>query len=112
MKKLAHKIKGLHADAKDARHRVTELANKHEWIEAEKHLFGKPHTDYDFASHNPAKAQQRLNALRQEQEALGKKINKKVLGMFEKAEQEYNVRGIKCACSLYLTAYLLSPNRI
>ena len=33
----------------------------------------------------------RLQKLVDEQEKLGKKVNKKVMGMFERAEQEYQV---------------------
>jgi hypothetical protein len=37
----------------------------------------------------PQEASDRLEKLQTEQEGLSKKINKKVMGMFEKAEQEY-----------------------
>jgi hypothetical protein len=29
------------------------MISKHEWIRAEQHLFGKPHTDYDFEATKP-----------------------------------------------------------
>ena len=45
--------------------------------------------DYDFKANDPKKAQERMKELVEQHEKLGKKINKKVMGMFEKAEQEY-----------------------
>lgn len=65
------------------------MLKKHDWIASEQNFFGKPHTDYDFEATSPKSANSRLSSLKKEQEELGKKINKKVMGMFEKAEQEY-----------------------
>jgi len=57
--------------------KVETLAAENEWIEAEKHLFGKPYTDYDFKQLSTKQAQTKLTGLKNEQEQLGKKINKK-----------------------------------
>lgn len=40
-KKLSHKQQRLTTDAKDAKARLESMLDKNEWIEAEKHLFGK-----------------------------------------------------------------------
>lgn len=48
LRKASHKLQRLVSDQKDAKARLEAQAAKHEWIQAEKHLFGKPHTDYDF----------------------------------------------------------------
>lgn len=89
IKKFVHKITRLQTDRKEAVAKVQALFKKHEWISSERQHFGKPGSDYDFEAINPKAADQRLAKLAKEQEELGKKINKKVMGMFEKAEQEY-----------------------
>ena len=89
IKKLQHKIKTTNSDEKDAVKCVESMLASHEWIAAEKHLFGKPHTDYDFSRSDPSKARKKLKKLQDEQEALERKVNKKVMGMFEKANQKY-----------------------
>jgi len=63
--------------------------NKHTWIESEKGAFGLAGGDYDFEASNPDQMSRHLNKLKEEQDALSQKINKKVMGMIEKAEGEY-----------------------
>jgi len=65
------------------------MEKQHQWIGTEKQFFGKPKTDYDFQAQDPEKAEKRLLTLQEEQDALSKSINKKVMSMFEKAEQEF-----------------------
>jgi structural maintenance of chromosome 2 len=90
MKKLQHKILRFHKDKAQAEKHVEGLLHVHPWIKSEKQFFGRAHTDYDFESQNPKAALSELKKLRDQQASLGKKINKKVMGMIEKAEQEYN----------------------
>jgi structural maintenance of chromosome 2 len=90
MKKLQHKISRFHKDKGEAEKRVEGLLHVHPWIKSEKQFFGRAHTDYDFTSQNPKAALSELKKLKDQQASLGKKINKKVMGMIEKAEQEYN----------------------
>eukprot|EP00455_Lapot_gusevi_P054754 TRINITY_DN8835_c0_g1_i6.p1 TRINITY_DN8835_c0_g1~~TRINITY_DN8835_c0_g1_i6.p1 ORF type:complete len:638 (-),score=177.32 TRINITY_DN8835_c0_g1_i6:31-1944(-) len=89
IKKLEHKMQRFHGEQKERKQRLTNFEGKYDWIPSEKHLFGQPHTDYDFAATEPRKAQAVLAKLTEEQNQLSKKINKKVMAMFEKAEQEY-----------------------
>mmetsp|Transcript_15898 Transcript_15898/g.31167 ORF Transcript_15898/g.31167 Transcript_15898/m.31167 type:complete len:1174 (+) Transcript_15898:40-3561(+) len=89
IKKITHKIARMSADKSDAVKRVEAMLKKYSWIKSEKKFFGKPHTDYDFDKVSVKQAETRLHALKNEQEELSKTINKKVMGMFEKAEQEY-----------------------
>lgn len=35
---------------------VAAMLAKYEWVESQRHLFGKAHTDFDFAEHDPKKA--------------------------------------------------------
>ena len=50
---------------------------------------GKEGGDYDFKRVKMEKVHSRVVALEEEQEQLGRRLNKKVLGMMEKAESEY-----------------------
>uniref|UniRef100_M4B1T1 Structural maintenance of chromosomes protein n=1 Tax=Hyaloperonospora arabidopsidis (strain Emoy2) TaxID=559515 RepID=M4B1T1_HYAAE len=88
-KKAEHKISRTAKDEGDAKVMVKKLEKAHPWIESEKEFFGREHTDYDFQRRDPSSANRRLLELKETQGALSKKINKKVMGMIEKAEQEY-----------------------
>ena len=90
VKKLQNKLARVNSDIVKAKKDVENLDHKFEWIANDKHLFGRPHTDYDFNAMDYKSASIRLATLLQEQENISSKINKKVLGMFEKAEQEYS----------------------
>jgi structural maintenance of chromosome 2 len=65
------------------------MLKKFPWIQSEKEAFGVQGGDYDFESTNPSEMSIQLKQLKHEQETLGRKINKKVMGMIEKAEGEY-----------------------
>lgn len=88
-KKVEHKIQRFEKDQSQAQQKVEELLRSNSWLEKEKKFFGRANTDYDFAARDVGECQQRLVCLRDEQTRLGKNINKKVMGMYEKAEQEY-----------------------
>ncbi|OVA02199.1 RecF/RecN/SMC [Macleaya cordata] len=89
-KKIENEVKRMEMEHKDCSLKVDKLLEKHSWIAAEKQLFGKSGTDYDFSSCNPHKAREELDKLQAEQSSLEKRVNKKVMAMFEKAEDEYN----------------------
>jgi len=89
-KKIQGRLSRFGNDQKEAARDVKNMLQKYSWIESESQFFGKPHTDYDFDSRDIEKAQQRLKKLQEAQNKLSQKINKKVMGMIEKAEQEYN----------------------
>lgn len=76
-------------DENDSKLFVKKLEKKHPWIQTEKEFFGREHTDYDFQRKDYSVANRRFLELKETQGALSKKINKKVMGMIEKAEQEY-----------------------
>ena len=88
-KKMEGKVGRFNKDLEAARGFCNELQAKHAWIASEEKLFGEPNTDYDFQARDPRAAQRELKDLTKEQEALSKKINKKVMNMLDKAEQEY-----------------------
>jgi len=52
----------------------------------EQQLFGVSGSDYDWDARNPAAAHAELTAAEEAQASLAKRINKKVIAMFDKAE--------------------------
>ncbi|CAD5335627.1 unnamed protein product [Arabidopsis thaliana] len=89
-KKLENEVVRMETDHKDCSVKVDKLVEKHTWIASEKQLFGKGGTDYDFESCDPYVAREKLEKLQSDQSGLEKRVNKKVMAMFEKAEDEYN----------------------
>lgn len=89
-KKMENEVKRMEMEQKDCSTKVDKLIEKHAWIAAEKQLFGRSGTDYDFTARDPIKAREELERLQAEQSGLEKRVNKKVMAMFEKAEDEFN----------------------
>ncbi|XP_010246683.1 PREDICTED: structural maintenance of chromosomes protein 2-1-like [Nelumbo nucifera] len=89
-KKMENEVKRMELEQNDCSLKVEKLLEKHSWIASEKQLFGRSGTDYDFSSHDPCRAREDLEKLQAEQSGLEKRVNKKVMAMFEKAEDEYN----------------------
>nr|XP_007133812.1 hypothetical protein PHAVU_011G211100g [Phaseolus vulgaris]ESW05806.1 hypothetical protein PHAVU_011G211100g [Phaseolus vulgaris] len=89
-KRMENEVKRMEMEQKDCSVRVDKLIEKHAWIASEKQLFGRSGTDYDFSSCDPSKSREELEKLQAEQSGLEKRVNKKVMAMFEKAEDEYN----------------------
>ncbi|KAF3508686.1 hypothetical protein F2Q69_00007803 [Brassica cretica] len=89
-KKLQNEVTRMEMEQKDYSVKVDKLIENHAWIITEKTLFGKGGTDYDFESRDPYKAREELERLQTDQSSLEKRVNKKVMAMFEKAEDEYN----------------------
>ncbi|KAI4370067.1 hypothetical protein MLD38_018452 [Melastoma candidum] len=89
-KKMENEVKRMDMERKECSSKVEKMLEKHAWIASQKHLFGRSGTDYDFDAYNPNKAKEALERLHAEQSGLEKRVNKKVMAMFEKAEDEYN----------------------
>ncbi|XP_024996476.1 structural maintenance of chromosomes protein 2-1-like [Cynara cardunculus var. scolymus] len=89
-KKLENEVKRMEMEQKDSSLKVDKLIEKHAWITSEKQLFGRSGSDYDFTSRDPHRARDQFEKLQAEQAGLEKRVNKKVMAMFEKAEDEYN----------------------
>ena len=53
------------------------------------HLIDGAGTSYDFAANDPSVNKRRLTELTSAQEKLSKRVNMKVMSMYEKAEKEY-----------------------
>ena len=75
-------------EAEGAERHVAATLKRHAWIASERGCFGVAGGPYDFDARDAAAATKELEALRSEQAALGKKVNRKVIGSIEKAETE------------------------
>jgi len=89
VKELKHKKDTFEKDQKDLVKQVAALVKANPWITQEKNLFGTEGSDYDFAATDVNACLKRLKEIKAQQELISKKINKKVMGMIEKAESEY-----------------------
>ncbi len=57
----------MEMEQKDCSTKVDKLIEKHAWIAAEKQLFGRSGTDFDFTARDPIKAREELERLQAEQ---------------------------------------------
>eukprot|EP00899_Mesostigma_viride_P003874 jgi/Mesvir1/13488/Mv16537-RA.1 len=87
-KKVEHKLKKMEADQRQSSLVVARLLEEHPWIPSERPLFGKPGSDYDFNARSPEESRAQLEEATKQQESLSKRVNKRVMSMFDKAEQE------------------------
>ena len=74
---------------KEAEKKKNQLVKEYNWLKEEESEFGKEGSDYDFSKLDVDHLKQKIIQLEEEQDQLGRKLNKKVLGMMEKAESEY-----------------------
>ncbi len=88
-KKISVKMTKYKKDTANASKSISMLMKKHPWIETEKEAFGVSGGDYDFSSGDAVSKSDALQSLQNQQAKLAKNINKKVMGMIEKAEAEY-----------------------
>ena len=88
-KQIEHKMSRAARDASESETRLARLHEDHPWIETESHLFGVANGEYDFTTRDPNAASAELADAEATQQSLAKKINKKVIAMFDKAESEF-----------------------
>ena len=88
-RKIAHQLNEWKKEIQSAHKTVTNLEKKHPWISTEKAFFGLANSDYDFGAVDLKESFERCSLLKTHQEKLSKKINKKVVGMLDKAESEH-----------------------
>jgi structural maintenance of chromosome 2 len=89
-KKSVNKLETLRKAAHDAVDRCRCLERDYPWINTEREHFGKPGSDYDWEANDPTAVFKEYERATSIIDTLAKKVNKKVMQMFEKAEQEYN----------------------
>jgi structural maintenance of chromosome 2 len=112
-KKLSLQLTRMQKERGEAEKMTKVLEKKYSWVMNEKHAFGIRGGDYDFEATNLEAVTLDLNSMKNEQETLvsltwlcvivirtsyltpisispqSKRVNKKVMGMIEKAESEY-----------------------
>ena len=89
-KKMSVQLSKLQKEASNSVKHIFALDKKYPWIQTEKESFGVEGGDYDFNVTDPVSESAKLKSLKSTQSSLEKKINRKVMGMIEKAEGEYN----------------------
>lgn len=88
-KKLSNRIESLRKGAHTAEDKCKALEREYPWIETEVSHFGTPGSDYDWNANDPTEMFKEYEKSRQTIDSLSKRVNKKVMQMFEKAEHEY-----------------------
>ena len=88
-KKLTNKVEALRKGAHTAEDKCRSLEREYPWIEAEQSRFGEAGSDYDWQTTDPAEMFAEYERARGTIDNLSKRVNKKVMQMFEKAEHEY-----------------------
>jgi len=90
LKTLEHKCARAEKERAQAERNCNDLLNRNPWMEAERDSFGEPGGEFDFSNaKHVAKQRAALGSQAATLSMLAKKVNKKVLSMFEKAEAEY-----------------------
>jgi structural maintenance of chromosome 2 len=98
-KKLEHKVARMEKEAAEARDHLAHLSEAHPWIASEQQQFGRPGTDYDWEARDTAAAHAELTAAEAAQASLSKRINKKVIAMFDLVPSSRRCRRSGASCS-------------
>lgn len=67
------------------------MLEEHEWIAADKPLFGQPNTAYDFKANDPREAAENLQKLQESKAKLGRKVNMRAMNMLSDTEERVNI---------------------
>jgi structural maintenance of chromosome 2 len=105
-RKQQHKLDTVVKEAQTAERRLKLMLKDYPWINTEKQSFGVAGSGYDFAAHDVDASQARLKELKGNQDRLSKKVNKKVMGMIEKAESENEDLKRKKEVYTYIYTYI------
>ncbi|NWR66826.1 SMC2 protein, partial [Bucorvus abyssinicus] len=90
VKTLENNISKHHQNTVDAAAKLTRMLEEHEWIAADKSLFGQPNTAYDFKANDPREAAENLQKLQESKAKLGKNVNMRAMNMLSDTEERYN----------------------
>ncbi|CAM9462827.1 unnamed protein product [Phaeothamnion confervicola] len=88
-KEHARQAKESGRKSANAAHQRKVLLHNHKWIQQDQRFFGSAGTDFDFSGYEYEKETQEVDDLRQSQKDKERTINKKVVGLIEKLEKEY-----------------------
>merc|ERR1719421_1245088 len=87
--KVDHVIQTKKTDIQKAAAMIEKLKAENPFINTDKEFFGKEGTEYDFQARDVSVETAKLEQMKIEQKKLGNSVNKKVVGMYEKAEEEH-----------------------
>ncbi|XP_038626289.1 structural maintenance of chromosomes protein 2 [Tachyglossus aculeatus] len=90
IKEVEHSIGKHKRESAEAAAKVSKMLADHDWIAAERRLFGQPNTVYDFQANDPKEAGQRLQRLHGTKEKLQRSVNMRAMNMLTEAEERYN----------------------
>lgn len=88
--KMQSKLRDVERGRVAAERLVKRLDEEHSWIAQDMESFNVAGTEYEFTKTKLKTAHSALEKIRERQETLSKKINKKAMHMFETAKDEYN----------------------
>merc|ERR1719403_773823 len=86
--KLEHEEGKAEAGVRDAKSRLQDMEEQHEWIKEDRKFFGQPNTHYDFKATDPKEAGQRIQKLEATKDKLSKNVNMRAMNMLGKAEEQ------------------------
>ena len=83
--KLEHEMGKAEAGVKDAKARLQDMVEQHEWIKDDRKFFNQPNTHYDFQATDPKEAGERIKKLEATKDKLSKNVNMRAMNMLGKA---------------------------
>jgi len=86
--KLDHEEGKAEAGVKDAKARLQDMVEQHEWIKEDRKFFNQPNTHYDFQATDPKEAGERIKKLEATKDKLSKNVNMRAMNMLGKAEEQ------------------------
>ncbi|KAF5347709.1 hypothetical protein D9756_010324 [Leucocoprinus leucothites] len=87
VERIEHNIQALHKEKTAAQNKIEQYEKLHDWINHDKHHFGKPDTQYDFGKTDIQALRTHENTLQKSQDANKKKVNLKVMDMIDSLEK-------------------------
>ena len=94
-RRLENRLSRLDKESKEAQSVVKQMLKAHRWIASEREAFGVAGGEYDFTGQSPEEALDELAEAEDALKKLSRNVNKKVMGMFDKAEAEAQDLGEK-----------------
>ncbi|KAH8105378.1 condensin complex subunit SMC2 [Cristinia sonorae] len=88
VQQLEHDIQNLGKEQTAAANFVASLEKQYEWIAEEHENFGKPGSQFDFASVDIGRLKDKARELEAQQKGMKKKINPKVMNMIDSVEKK------------------------
>lgn len=88
IQRLSHSVEKAQKDTQTASQTVMALEKEHDWINDNKHQFGKSGTAYDFQGKNLSESRATLKNVAERFQGMKKRINPKVMPMIDSVEKK------------------------